>query len=93
MYEPILFGFWYRGIPIQQNVKDNLSQDAFVFILGFQFDRLELGYSYDFTVSELGPASGGTHELSMRYKMPLKISAKGKRIQKMIPCPTSPKQK
>jgi type IX secretion system PorP/SprF family membrane protein len=93
MYEPILFGFWYRGIPIQQNVKDNLSQDAFVFILGFQFDRLELGYSYDFTVSELGPASGGTHELSMRYKMPLKINPKGKRIQKMIPCPTSPKQK
>ncbi len=93
MYEPVLFGLWYRGIPIQQNVKDNLSQDAIVFILGFQFDRIDLGYSYDFTVSELGPMSGGTHELSLRYKTPIRITAKNKKIQKMIPCPTLPKQK
>lgn len=88
LYEPLVVGVWYRGIPIQQNVKDNISQDAIVAILGFQFDQFEIAYSYDFTVSELGPVSGGTHELSLRYKMPIHLSDRAKKPMKYIPCPT-----
>ncbi len=88
LYEPVMIGVWYRGIPIQQNVKDNLSQDALVLILGFQFEKLEMGYSYDFTVSELGPISGGTHEVSVKYKLAINPHEKSKRRERYIPCPT-----
>ncbi|MCW5912407.1 MAG: type IX secretion system membrane protein PorP/SprF [Cyclobacteriaceae bacterium] len=88
LYDPVMLGVWYRGIPIQQNVKDNISQDAMVVILGFQFETLELGYSYDFTVSELGPVSGGAHEVAVKYKFQAATHVKTKRKDKFIPCPT-----
>lgn len=88
LYEPIMIGIWYRGIPIQQNVNDNISQDAVVLILGMQFDQIEIGYSYDFTVSELGAISGGAHEVSLLYRMDIAFHSKVKRKDKFIPCPT-----
>ncbi|MDZ7648914.1 MAG: hypothetical protein U5K54_18070 [Cytophagales bacterium] len=39
LYDPVMIGLWYRGIPVQQNVKDNISQDALVLVLGFQFEK------------------------------------------------------
>lgn len=89
LYEPVVLGLWYRGIPIHQNVKDNLSQDAVVLILGFQMPRVEATYSYDFTVSELGATSGGTHEVALKYKLAIQMRAKANRKdKKLIPCPT-----
>jgi type IX secretion system PorP/SprF family membrane protein len=88
LYDPVMIGLWYRGIPIQQNAKDNISQDAIVLVLGFQFEKLEIGYSYDFTVSELGPASGGSHEIAIKYKLGIQMHAKAKKKEKFIPCPT-----
>jgi type IX secretion system PorP/SprF family membrane protein len=87
LYEPIVFGLWYRGIPIQQNIKDNISHDAIVVILGFQLTKMELSYSYDLTVSELGPISGGAHEIAIKYKLNT-IHTKTKKKEKYIPCPT-----
>jgi len=88
LYDPIMMGVWYRGIPLQQNVRDNISQDAMVIILGFQFEKIEVGYSYDFTVSELGPISGGAHEIALKYKLAVAAQVKTKRKDKFIPCPT-----
>lgn len=88
LYDPIVIGLWYRGIPIKQNVIDNISQDAAVVILGFQFDKVEVMYSYDFTVSELGPISGGTHEIALQYKMDIQKHSRFKKKQRYIPCPT-----
>ncbi len=91
LYEPIMIGLWYRGIPIQQNVADNISQDAMVIILGMQLKNMEIGYSYDFTVSELGSISGGAHEVSLMYRLQAALRAKAKKPEKFIPCPTFPK--
>jgi type IX secretion system PorP/SprF family membrane protein len=88
LYEPVMVGFWYRGIPIKQNVKDNLSQDAIAMILGLQFSSFEFGYSYDFTISELGPSSGGSHEISLKYDLEIISANKQKKFDKIIPCPT-----
>lgn len=88
LYDPIVMGLWYRGIPVRQNVKDNISQDAVVVILGFQTSKFEVMYSYDFTVSELGSISGGTHELAMKYKVAISSHTNTKKRGKMIPCPT-----
>jgi type IX secretion system PorP/SprF family membrane protein len=88
LYEPIMIGLWYRGIPVQQNVADNVSQDAIALILGMLFHQFDIGYSYDFTISELGPLAGGAHELSLTYRFDVAESRKVKRKDKFIPCPT-----
>jgi type IX secretion system PorP/SprF family membrane protein len=88
IYEPIVVGLWYRGIPIQQEVADNLSQDALVIILGFQLPKLEILYSYDLTVSRLGSAGGGSHEVALKYKLEVMRPSRLKKREKLIPCPT-----
>lgn len=87
LYEPIVIGLWYRGIPIMQNVADNLSQDAIVVILGFQLQKIEFSYSYDLTVSELGPSIGGAHEVALKYMLNTPRSDRNKKKEKVIPCP------
>jgi type IX secretion system PorP/SprF family membrane protein len=87
LYEPIVVGLWYRGIPLKQNVKDNISQDAIVIILGFQLEKIELSYSYDLTISDLGPVAGGAHEVAVKYMLYTARSEKNKNKQKIIPCP------
>lgn len=89
LYNPVVFGVWYRGLPILKNAKNNPSQDAIVAILGFQFEKVELSYSYDFTVSELGPISGGSHEVAARYRLAVNPHSQKKRRERYIPCPTS----
>jgi len=88
LYDPVVVGLWYRGIPIKQNVRDNVSQDAVVIIIGFQLSKVELSYSYDLTVSELGPIAGGAHEIALKYKLDVNTSLKSKKREKYIPCPT-----
>jgi hypothetical protein len=73
---------------VKQNVRDNISQDAVVVMLGFQLQKIELIYSYDFTVSELGPISGGAHEIALKYKLDFASHNKTKKRERFIPCPT-----
>ena len=87
-YEPVVVGLWYRGIPIQQDVKDNTNHDAVVVILGFQLQKIELTYSYDITVSKLGPNSGGSHELALKYRLNMAAQITKRKKEKFIPCPT-----
>ena len=88
LYRPIILGVWYRGIPLTKNVQGNVSQDAAVLILGFQMEHIEITYSYDFTVSALGPISGGTHEVALKYRLPINLKEKTKKKERFIPCPT-----
>ncbi len=53
---PAFAGAWYRYA--------FSNSDAAIGMVGFQYDILKIGYSYDFTVSALAP-SGGTHEVSV----------------------------
>ncbi|WP_114751389.1 PorP/SprF family type IX secretion system membrane protein [Pleomorphovibrio marinus] len=64
--QPIIIGTWYRGLPTKNAMPNN---EAIVGLLGFSLPNdLDLGYSYDFTISKLGLRhSGGAHEVSLRY--------------------------
>lgn len=85
MIEPVVFGLWYRGIPIHQDVADNVSQDAVMANLGFKLSKFDIMYSYDITVSKLGTGAGGAHEISIKYEINrLKRQPKKGRF---IPCP------
>jgi len=74
---PLIVGLWYR------HSLNNI--DAVVALVGLQVNVLKIGYSYDLTVSKLGPGTGGSHEVSVGWKLPCKPEKK--RI-KVIHCPT-----
>ena len=87
-YDPIMVGMWYRGMPKTDNPEQQLvQQDALIFMLGMEFNRIEFGYSYDFSVSSLGPAAGGAHEVSLAYHFHNPNRRKPKKNTKAIPCP------
>ena len=65
-----------------------MSRDAVVVILGFQLPKLEIMYSYDLTVSDLGSTAGGTHEIALKYKLEIVHNTNTKKRGKLIPCPT-----
>ena len=90
-YEPIKFGIWYRGIPIQKFIGPQgdsyLSHDAIIMLVGLAAWNVEFNYSYDFTVSQLGINTNGAHEFSLIYQFKTGRMKKMKRKKKAIPCP------
>lgn len=87
IFDPVMVGLWYRGIPISKNYSEAISQDAVIFILGLNLQFVEVGYSYDFTISDIGPQSGGSHEISLTLLLPEINSNRVKRKDKILPCP------
>ncbi len=67
------YGVWYRN------------KDAFIATVGIETDNFKIGYSYDVTLSRLGIASGGAHEVSMGIVFPCKPK---KRTFRTVSCPS-----
>lgn len=66
--DPLVLGFWYRGLPVNKISSEGTSnRESLIGLIGIQNNRYSFGYSYDFTVSGLGIGSGGAHELSFSY--------------------------
>ncbi len=89
--EPINFGFWYRGFPLKG--LETLSGTQFpqnaalVFSVGITTNDMNIGYSYDYTISDLSVASGGAHEFSISYFFKLGTPSRVPRDRWKIPCP------
>lgn len=87
--DPISIGVWYRGKPFQTNYIGTVNQDALILSLGMYLQSFTVGYSYDFSISELSTSSGGAHEISIVYEFVAKPLHKGvKKRNRLIPCPT-----
>jgi type IX secretion system PorP/SprF family membrane protein len=81
--DPLIFGLWYRGIPFMTSQ----AGDAIIGLIGIKTSTLHIGYSYDFTISNLIASTGGAHELSLIYEFNnLSLGQRNKRIR-AIPCP------
>jgi hypothetical protein len=50
-------------------------------------DVLNIGYSFDYTISKLGPGSGGAHEFSVVYTWSTRDPRKPAKDKLVIPCP------
>ena len=89
-FEPIVLGTWYRGIPFK-NVNGFINNESIVLLIGFTQlgakDAINIGYSYDYTISKLGPGSGGAHEFSLVYTWPMRNPRKPPKDKLIIPCP------
>jgi type IX secretion system PorP/SprF family membrane protein len=75
-WSPMVFGLWYRGIPIVKSKYGNPNRESMVMLIGYKQDNFSIGYSYDLTLSQLGPSAGGAHELSIAYLMDFDFSLK-----------------
>ncbi len=81
--EPLIFGLWYRGIPIITSQ----AGDAIIGLVGIKTGQLHIGYSYDFTISNLITATSGAHELSLIFEFNnLSLGQRRNRLRS-IPCP------
>jgi len=86
---PIVFGAWYRGIPIKPYEVGLGNNEALVGLLGVELNNLSIGYSYDYTISALGSRTGGAHELSLRITFEPPARGRGQRtfFRHHFPCP------
>jgi len=81
--DPLIFGLWYRGIPLLTSQ----AGDALIGLVGIKTAKLQIGYSYDFTISNLIGSTGGAHEITLVYEFNnLTLGQQRKRIR-AIPCP------
>jgi len=81
------FGLWYRGLPVFKSYLPGYSNnDAIAVILGYRTNRMNFGYSYDFTISKLTIGSYGSHELTFSYQL---CNPKKKKRRRKVgtPCP------
>lgn len=84
-FEPIMFGLWYRGLPILPN-HGKPNNEAIIPMIGFIQKGWSFTYSYDYTISSLTTKqSGGAHEISIIYEF--KVPYKKSGIRRSIPCP------
>ncbi|UTW61225.1 type IX secretion system membrane protein PorP/SprF [bacterium SCSIO 12741] len=89
-YKPVMFGLWYRGIPLKNIEPQFINNDAIVILVGYNKDGFALGYSFDLTVSKLTAAtSGGAHEVSVKFEFASRKNQRKRRRRSrfMIPCP------
>jgi type IX secretion system PorP/SprF family membrane protein len=80
-HSPLVAGIWYRGIPLYKEV---FNRDALTALVGIKTKNMNIGYSYDFTISKMIAKTGGAHEVSISYTFktkPLKHKIKA------VPCP------
>lgn len=85
--EPLIFGAWYRGLPYKP-IEDQSNRDAIVMLVGFNLPTgFNIGYSFDYTVSQLGIQSGGAHEISLSYIFPPKNPGAPMKRDTILPCP------
>ena len=89
-FEPLIIGTWYRGVPFK-SVNGIVNNESIVLLIGFtkkgQKDILNIGYSYDYTISKLGTGSGGAHEFSLVYSWSTRDPRKPPKDKLVIPCP------
>ena len=86
-FYPVIFGFWYRGIPVGNSDEEyHRNTDAIISMIGLKLDQFRFGYSYDLTISKLAGSTGGAHEISLSFEF---VDPRPKkRDRRMVPCPT-----
>ncbi|MFN3402709.1 MAG: type IX secretion system membrane protein PorP/SprF [Cytophagaceae bacterium] len=86
IYNYLITGFWYRGIPVKKYNRNLHNNESIVLLAGLRYNMLSFTYSYDFTVSKLVAArTGGSHEINITYLVDW--PKKKRKPMKRLPCP------
>ncbi len=89
-YEPLVFGAWYRGLPVERTPSGRLQQDAVVLLAAVRaptdYGLFKIGLSYDFPVSYGAVNAGRTFEFSLAYQF-IDERCRKRISYRAIPCP------
>ncbi len=72
-------GAWYR--------QTDPNGDALILQVGLRRDPVQIGYSYDITMSDANAAVNGSHEASIIVELPKRTRTPKRKPWKDIPCP------
>ncbi|EMR01257.1 Bacteroidetes-specific putative membrane protein [Cesiribacter andamanensis AMV16] len=86
-WQPLVVGLWYRGLPISKVENVRNKNESAIILVGLMHGNLNMGYSFDYTLSSLGMATGGAHEVSLVYNLQLNRNKKPPLNTRVIPCP------
>ncbi len=93
IHNPVMFGMWYRGLPIKKYGTGITNAESLVLMAGILHNRFTFSYSYDIILSRLAGLSGGSHEISLIYQWQTdKTNRKGKKGHRPMPCPNVDRQ-
>lgn len=82
----LIIGTWYRGIQGLKSYKAGVANsDAIVLLVGYKRNEIQLGYSYDVTISRLWKNTYGSHEIAISYRY--KSKRKTKKRPRRVFCP------
>ena len=84
---PVIFGVWYRGIPVKSPEGGGGNTESVIFMMGLTKNKITMGYSFDYTLSKLGIGSGGAHEISITYTFKGGSPRKPSREVRELKCP------
>lgn len=90
IYDHLLTGLWYRGIPIKKfdGIQNN---ESFVVMFGWELKQVfDIRYSHDFVVSTLSQPTartGGSHEINVALLLHQAFKKKSSQRLKRLPCP------
>lgn len=83
---PMEVGVWYRGLPLGNEVKSSINQDAIVALVAYDLGPFRVGYSYDITISGLGWQTAGAHEISIIFEFNQRLSLRAAGSRPAVPC-------
>ncbi len=82
---PVVWGVWYRGLPVKKNYNGSHNGDAITFLFGIYRPEYKFGFSYDITVSKLGIGqAAGSFEISFIREWTHKKKKRRKAF--IVPC-------
>jgi type IX secretion system PorP/SprF family membrane protein len=86
-YQPLWVGAYYRGLPLLNSVEGINNQDALILLLGLSTPYFNFGYTYDWSLSRIVSATGGSHEVSLTIMWDRPEPRRKKKKQRALPCP------
>lgn len=86
LYDQLLLGLWYRGIPVKHYKPKISNNESMVLSTGWKYNEWTFGYSFDFVISKLGIGrTFGAHEINVTYIYDKKSHSH--KPMKRLPCP------
>jgi type IX secretion system PorP/SprF family membrane protein len=88
MYEPLILGVYYRGLPIKHYSSQYPNRESVILMVGYNYKKFTFGYSYDIVISRLTTSSGGANEISLNYLFGKEQDPRKNKAKRRTPCPS-----